>query len=40
MHRQSGKVGTCGFSDIRADRQTDRQTNTLTTVLRIPTEAE
>ena len=34
MHRTFGKVWIDGSCDVKADRQTDRRTDTLITILR------
>jgi len=33
MHKKFGKDRACGSGDVFADRQTDRQTNVLITIL-------
>ena len=38
--RQFGEIWTCAFWDMQADRQTNRQTDTLITILRITTDGE
>jgi len=40
MHRKFGKVHSCGFRVKSADRQTDRKTNILITILRTPPRGE
>jgi len=35
-----GEIWTCGFWDMRADRQTDKQTDTVITIIRPPTGAK
>jgi len=39
-YRKFREVWTCHFGDMRADRQTNRQTDTLIAILRTPKEGD